>query len=221
MSQEIGKRLRAARKAVGLTQKDVAHKIGVTFGAVSQWELGGTTPKGGNLMKLAQLYNVTPESLVGDGKVTQHPSMSQSNVEGSPFPVRQGRVPVKGNAQLGPEGYFEAMSYPVEMGDGYIMIESSDVDAYGLRVVGNSMTPRIKHNEYVVIEPNHSYVAGDEVLICTTDGQCMIKTFIWLRDGQYRFDSINDDFDPLYLFEEDVERIHYVGAIAKPSRYSP
>ncbi|WP_233440458.1 S24 family peptidase [Modicisalibacter coralii] len=153
--------------------------------------------------------------------VSQHPAQFDSNVSGEPFAIGMGRVPVKGIAQLGPEGYFEALDYPVEMGDGYIMIQSSDKDAYGLRVVGNSMKPRIKHNEYVIVEPNHDYVAGDEVLICTADGQCMIKTYIWLRDGQYRFDSINDDFEPLYLFEDQVDRIHYVGAIAKPSRHTP
>lgn len=144
-----------------------------------------------------------------------------SNVEGEPFELKGGVVPVKGAAQLGPGGYFEALNYPVEQGDGYLKILSQDVDAYGLKVVGNSMMPRIKHHEFVVVEPNHGYVAGDEVLVCTHEGQCMIKIFMWLREGQYRFDSINDDYAPVYLMEDEVESIHYVGAIVKPSRHMP
>lgn len=219
-------RIKARRKEVGLSQEDLAKRIGLTKGSISQWEQGGTQPKGENLYKLASALGVTAEWLIHGDKgaasnVARLPSAHHSNVKGQPFPVGKGRVPVKGNAQLGPQGYFEALDYPAGCGDGYIRVESDDADAYGLRVVGNSMMPRIKHNEYVVIEPNHAYVTGDEVFVCTHDGQCMIKIFIWLRDGQYRFDSINNDFEPLYILESEVEKIHYVGAIAKPSRYTP
>jgi phage repressor protein C with HTH and peptisase S24 domain len=31
------------------------------------------------------------------------------------------------------------------------------------------MKPRIKDGEYVVVEPNHQYLPGDEVLIVTKD----------------------------------------------------
>lgn len=146
---------------------------------------------------------------------------SSSNVEGDLFELEGGVVPVKGAAQLGPDGYFEALNYPVGQGDGYLKIMSQDADAYGLKVVGNSMMPRIKHHEFVVIEPNHTYVAGDEVLVCTHEGQCMIKIFMWLREGQYRFDSTNDDYAPVYLMEDEVEIVQYVGAIVKPSRHMP
>lgn len=145
----------------------------------------------------------------------------ESNIEGEAFELKGGKVPVKGAAQLGPGGYFEALNYPVGQGDGYLNIFSQDADAYGLRVVGISMMPRIKHHEFVVIEPNQTYVSGDEVLVCTHEGQCMIKVFMWLREGQYRFDSINDDFAPVHLMEDEVECIQYVGAIVKPSRYMP
>ncbi|MNF75976.1 LexA repressor [compost metagenome] len=144
-----------------------------------------------------------------------------SNVSGEAMPVRTGSVPVVGKAMLGPEGYFEALDYPVGCGEGYLNIYSSDPEAYGLRVVGNSMNPRIKNNEFVLVEPSKDYVAGDEVLVKTTKGQAMIKEFIYYRDGQYRFDSVNADYDPIFIHEDEVEDVQYVGAIVKGSRFTP
>lgn len=222
----MGERIRQMRNEKGLSQEALGDKVGRTKGTVSQWEAGITHPGGETLVRLSIALGRSPDWLVhgtgstNDGRGSYHVE-DQTNIQGAPIPMRRGRVPVKGSAQLGPNGYFDDLDYPVEEGDGYVLVESQDADAYGLKVVGNSMMPRIKHHEYVVIEPNHAYVNGDEVLVCTRDGQCMIKVFSWVRDGQYRFDSINNDFEALYLLEEEVDRVQYVCAIVKPSRYMP
>jgi phage repressor protein C with HTH and peptisase S24 domain len=128
-------------------------------------------------------------------------------------------VPVVGKAMLGTDGYFDALDYPPGHGDGYIDIVSADPDAYGLKVIGSSMHPRIKNGEFVLIEPNHPYQTGDEVLVKTFDGRAMVKEFIYYRDGQFRFDSISDGYPPIFLDEQLVEKIHYVAAILKSSKY--
>ncbi|QIE90754.1 S24 family peptidase [Pseudomonas nitroreducens] len=111
------------------------------------------------------------------------------------------------------------MEFPTGHGDGYLDVRSDDENAYALRVVGNSMHPRIKSGELVLIEPNHPYLNGDEVLVKTKDGTCMIKEFIYLRDGQYRFDSVNSEYPPVFLDENEVIKVHYVAGIIKSSKY--
>ncbi len=133
--------------------------------------------------------------------------------------LKAGSVPVVGKALLGTDGYFEAMDYPVGTGDGRLMVPSNDPNAYALKVSGHSMMPRIKNGEFVLIEPNHGYVAGDEVLVKTFAGQAMIKEYIYTRDGEHRFDSVNPGVPPLMLPVESVEKIHYVAGILKPSRH--
>lgn len=128
-------------------------------------------------------------------------------------------MPVVGNAQLGLNGYFEALDFPPGHGDGYLNIHSDDPDAYGLKVSGDSMHPRIKNGEYVLVEPNKTWYSGDEVMVRTTSGQTMIKEFIYLRDGMYRFDSVNSEHPPIHIAEHDVEDIHLVGGILKSSRF--
>jgi len=52
------------RKMSGLDQTFVAEQLGVTQGAVSQWETGETLPRAELLPKLAALYNCTTDELL-------------------------------------------------------------------------------------------------------------------------------------------------------------
>lgn len=51
-------RIKERRKELKLTQTDVGKSVGVSKVTVSQWESGDTSPKGGNLLKLAKVLRV-------------------------------------------------------------------------------------------------------------------------------------------------------------------
>lgn len=61
---DIGQKLRNARKVKGLTQVEVANALGVTQGAVRQWEAGATTPSAGKLSKVADLLDIPVAELL-------------------------------------------------------------------------------------------------------------------------------------------------------------
>lgn len=62
----------ASREATGLSQKEVAQKIGVDQSAVSLWECGKTQPRASLLLKIASLYGVTVDELLRkDGDETR------------------------------------------------------------------------------------------------------------------------------------------------------
>ncbi|EFN2504387.1 helix-turn-helix transcriptional regulator, partial [Escherichia coli] len=129
--------------------------------------------------------------------------------------VRAGFVPVIGEAVLGVDGSVDM----IEFRSGWLSIYSGDNDAYGLKVKGDSMWPRIQSGEYVVIEPNTPVHPGDEVFVRTKDGHNMIKIMNKTRDGDYQFSSINSDHRPITLPVEEVDKMHFVSAIVKHTRY--
>lgn len=60
--------LKTARNRVGLSQELVAERLGVSRQAVTKWEAGQSRPNARNLQALAELYQISAEELLADGK---------------------------------------------------------------------------------------------------------------------------------------------------------
>lgn len=67
---EFSERLKDLRKQAGLTQVDVARKLGISQQAYASWERGAKKPTQENLVKIAQILNVSVDYLVGNLKET-------------------------------------------------------------------------------------------------------------------------------------------------------
>ena len=63
----VGKRISEARKNCGMSQEEMAEKIGVTAQAVSKWENGHNFPDIENLMRIAEIANVPYSAILGTG----------------------------------------------------------------------------------------------------------------------------------------------------------
>lgn len=56
--EDLGRKLRALRKGRGLTQRDVADRLGMVRATLSNYEVGRRTPHLSDLRRLAALYGV-------------------------------------------------------------------------------------------------------------------------------------------------------------------
>lgn len=131
------------------------------------------------------------------------------------------KLPVVGTAQLGDDGFFVELEYPVGFGDGYVEHSTSDKDAYALQCKGESMSPRIKPNEFVVVEPNTKINNGDEVLVKCVKGRVMVKELLYIRDGEVHLGSVNESFAKITIPLSEVDTMQYIGAIVKKSKWKP
>jgi len=64
MNVEIAERLARRRKEAGLSQEELAMKLGVSRQAVSKWERSESSPDTNNLIALAKLYDVSLDDLL-------------------------------------------------------------------------------------------------------------------------------------------------------------
>ena len=62
----FGKRIAVLRRKTGLSQTDLAEKLGVTSQAVSKWECGNAIPDIDILLELSHLYKVTINEMLED-----------------------------------------------------------------------------------------------------------------------------------------------------------
>ncbi len=70
MDLKIANRLFEYRKKAGLSQDQLADKIGVSRQAVSKWERGEASPDTENLIVLAEIYDITLDELVKGEKIS-------------------------------------------------------------------------------------------------------------------------------------------------------
>jgi phage repressor protein C with HTH and peptisase S24 domain len=204
-----GDTIRRIRKSRGLTLQALADKIGTDTGNLSRLENGKQKYTETMLEAIAQGLDVeVPELFIA------RQDSSDYNVEGDRILLGSRIVPFVAGAQLGLDGFWHELEYPVGHGEEYLDYPTSDENAYALRVRGDSMRPRIKPGEFVIVEPNTQVQFGREVVVKTKDGRTMVKTLHSRRDGIIELTSVNEDHPPITFDERDVEFIHHVAGIA-------
>ncbi len=92
MEQTLGKRIIENRKRLGLTQDKLAERLGVTAQAVSKWENDQSCPDITTLPKLAEIFGITTDELLGISRETA---------------VREAEVLTEENVQEEPKGTWE------------------------------------------------------------------------------------------------------------------
>ncbi|SAL25965.1 LexA repressor [Caballeronia sordidicola] len=290
---EIKNWIRTARKKAGLTQEQLAEKLGLTKGNVSAWETGRHHASYAQLQQISAMASLPmPDAESGatgplnatgrDGQARVQEMLAELGLdaaavaeramipvdsvklwlaEGGPISIddaiaiqtafgyssiwllsgkgdkkaafhyndeyrpkaigRRRALAVVGMAQLGDNGFWADIEHAVGHGNGYIDWPTSDPDAYALECAGNSMIPRIKPGEFVIVEPNTPVTPGEEVLVKSKDGRVMVKVFAYKAAGRYHLLSTNEAHGTVSFTDAEIEKMHFVAGIAKRAMWRP
>ena len=74
----LGGKIRDARKQCGLSQAQLAEKLGVSRSAIAKWETDKGLPDIGNLKILSRLLNVSVDHLLDDEESEEDPMIRES-----------------------------------------------------------------------------------------------------------------------------------------------
>lgn len=204
-----------------MSQGELAEMVGLSQVTIQHLESGrnkGTK----HMVALARSLGVNPTWLEeGKGPISPSEDTVSDEAAGYFDGIRLSRIPVVGDAQAGDNGYWEAPDYPVGHGEGFVNFPSKDQNAYAIRIHGDSMSPRFRHGEFVIIEPNHMPVPGDEVLVKTCSGRAMVKIFLYWRDDRLYLDSINNGagHGQISIPRDDLDKFHLVAGSVKKALY--
>ena len=80
MKKTLGMMIAELRKEKGMTQLDLAEKMGVTDKAVSKWERDLSCPDINSLPNLAEILDVTVDELMQIKKEAENPSQSVQDI---------------------------------------------------------------------------------------------------------------------------------------------
>lgn len=200
---DIHARIKSQRLVHGLTQESLAKKLGINRVSISQWERGDTSPKGNNLVRLAEILGVKPEWLLFGGGgavgVSESDATGYHNVE--PAVIPQGnRVPILSYVQA---GNWREMCEQATAFDGNVEYVSASVDigpcGFGLWVRGKSMEPRFTEGDLLIADPDVAPKPGDYVIAKNGSEEATFKKYRprgYNDAGQEVFEltPLNDDF---------------------------
>lgn len=213
-----GDRFREGLAQPGKDRVGAARAMGVSVQAVGAIVNGKTKSATAENNVAAAAYLGCSATWLASGKGQPNwGAATASNVDNAPDLKPLRRIPVVGEVKGGEHGYLEEHQYPVGQGDGYIDYPSGDPNAYALRVRGDSMHPRYRAGEFVVIEPSIEPQDGDDVVVTCRDGRKMLKQLNWRRDGELQLLSINNGYMPITLALEEVETVQLVAGRARKS----
>lgn len=212
----LADRLRWARKQRKFSQERLAELSNVTQPTISKIEKGAIE-KPAELLALARGLSINPDWLdTGDGDWDRRAAAQPSNVATAPALRTPDFIPVVGHVKAGTDGFLEELGYPVGHGDGKVEYWTRDTTAYALKVKGDSMHPRYRAGEFIVVTPGIEAQPGWDVVVKLKDGRKLLKQYNWMRGGEVQLLSINNGYAPMTISLAEVESIHRVAGGVPP-----
>lgn len=159
---DLGKKIRAHRDELGLTQAELADKLGLTYSSVSQWESGRATPRTPILRQLADLFNTTVADLMGEDAA---------------------EAAISGTSRMVPLLGFAHMGEPCDEGNlaDEVEVPASIADAHPrgfmVHAQGGCMDNRFPHDALLLVDPDMEPVNGQPVLAETADYGAVVRNY--------------------------------------------
>ena len=84
-------RLYELRKEHGMSQEELADKIGVSRQAISKWERAESSPDTDNLIALAKLYDISLDQLLDKEKVVNNKIVEENKIEDAKEDIKENK----------------------------------------------------------------------------------------------------------------------------------
>lgn len=159
---DLGKKIRAHRDELGLTQAELADKLGLTYSSVSQWESGRATPRTPILRQLADLFGTTVADLMGEDAT---------------------EAAISGTSRMVPLLGFAHMGEPCDEGNlaDEVEVPASIADAHPrgfmVHAQGGCMDNRFPRDALLLVDPDMEPVNGQPVLAETSDYGAVVRNY--------------------------------------------
>jgi transcriptional regulator with XRE-family HTH domain len=190
-----GTRIRIARKAKGVTHKEVADHLGVTESAVSQWEAGRTFPGPTQITRLATYLQVSVTGiLTGIPEQADGVPAADNHSDIDDYPVD---VPVYGVERIGLDGAFLVTSHIVERLKRLPGIAKL-ADVYSINIVSDRMAPWAREGDVICISPSRPPSVGSMVVVTMRDEKTgspttLIKEYLGRAGTSFKLRQYNPD----------------------------
>ena len=188
----ISKKIRQLRSEQGWTQKQLSEKLHVGKTTVSNYETGYSEPDLEMLNKMAKLFDVSVDCLLGNNRPTETQDYITINVYGS---IPAG-IPIEAIEDISDTEDLSLKEY------------DKSKEYLGLVVDGDSMYPKYLDGDTIIIEKTPDCESGTDAAVYVNGYEATLKTVIKNPNGTITLKPINPNYSPkTYGPEDDPVRI--------------
>ena len=185
--------LKQCRKQQGMSQAELASKLGVTQQAVGKWESGKSSPDPTTVARIAEILSTTADFLLGLYRPVASSNTPEERFFGN---YAESLIPVIGTVKAG----YGALAFEEDYGQEYARVKDPSNYFY-LVVRGDSMEPRIQDGDLGVL------VYGDE-------GEGTLKRYLQ-RGNCVVLQPFNPAYNEMVIKGEDLNRLHIAGRVVE------
>lgn len=181
-------RLKKLREEKGVYQKDVAAFLGVDRTTYVKYERGDSEPSKDTLVKLANYFGVSTDYIL-DNDDLKLPN--KKNI----------LVPVLGKVIAGIpiEAVEEILDYEEISKD-----MSSQGEHFALQIKGDSMEPRMKEGDVIIVRKQSDVDTGDIAVVLVNGDEATVKKIKKRQDGLELIPN-NPAYDIMFYSNADIE----------------
>ena len=192
-------RVKELRKKSGYSQQKLAKILNVHQTAISQWETERTSPDIDIASKMAAVFGVSLDYLLGR---EEQDFMTVDNI----FPMKTKKVPLLGDIACGEPIWAEEQR-------GEFVSVSDDIDAdFCLRAKGDSMTGARIYDGDIVFIRRQPTVENGEIAAVIIDNEATLKRVYFYRDkNKLVLSPENPAYEPLVYIGSELEEIRILG----------
>lgn len=177
----IGEKIRYFRLLKRYSQEQIARKMNITQGAVSQWEKGRTVPDAGTLIQLAKLFDCTVNDLTSDAPVRDLDSVN----------IVRNAVPIIGSIACG-----ERVTPDTETEGSADLPDGVKAD-FALKCKGDSMIPTFLEGDLVLIRQQPE-VNNGQIAAVNIEGETTLK-HLYHQETGILLVADNPAFAPVFI----------------------
>lgn len=214
--ETLADRLKKAREEKGMNQTELAKKAHLKNQSIIGSLESGHRKSSSHIPAIAQALGVEALWLadgIGPKRVKKIEIDNESSFDYSNGAIYCRTIRISGEIQAGDNGFLNVQQFPEGIDEGYVLSPVNGNSCYALRVRGDSMHPRIKHGEIILINPDQDVRSGNEVVVNLKDGRQMVKVYLYERDGEVTLSSVNKSHEDVIVKLDDIDQMHYVAAI--------
>ena len=120
------------------------------------------------------------------------------------------RVPIINKVAAGYPTGFTDLDFPAQVADDYVDVpDVSDPDAFGARVVGDSMIPDYREGDIVIFSPLADVTDGSDCFArLEPDHETTFKRVFFEQGGRIRLEALNKRYQPKVYDREQVAGLY-------------